>query len=99
MDKDVERVCHGCQVTTHPTRCLVLPPIAPWQHCSADVLGRLLWGESVLVVADYFSRFLEVVILKSTSSAKMIEAISPMFGPQFASEEFETFLRSHGVKH
>ena len=54
-----------------------------------------------------------MAILKSTTSAKIIEAISPMFsrfgvpfslrtdnGSQFVSEEFETFLRtSHGVGH
>ena len=51
-------------------------------------------------------RFLEVAILKSTTSAKVIEALAPMFarfglpfslrtdnGPQFVSVEFETFLR------
>ena len=64
------------------------------------------------MVVDYFSRFLEVAILKSTTSAKIIEAISPTFGrfgvlfslrtdngPQFVSEEFETFLPSHGAEH
>ena len=53
-----------------------------------------------------------MAIFKSTTSAKIIEAISPMFarfgvpfslrtdnGPQFVSQEFETFLRSHGVEH
>ena len=119
MDKDAEKVCkvcHGCQVTSgyDPPEPMsrVLPPTAPWQDCSADLLGPLPSGESILVVVDYFSRFLEVAILKSTTSAKIIEAISPMFarfgvpfslrtdnGPQFVSEEFETFLRSHGVEH
>ena len=119
MDKDAEKVCkvsHGCQVTSgyDPLEPMsrVLPPTAPWQDCSADLLGPLPSGESILVVVDYFSRFLEVAILKSTTSAKIIEAISPMFarfgvpfslrtdnGPQFVSEEFETFLRSHGVEH
>ena len=48
MDKDVEqlcKVCQGCQVTSHydppePMSC-VLPPSAPWQDCSADLLGPL----------------------------------------------------------
>ena len=64
------------------------------------------------MVVDYFSRFLEVAILKSTTSAKIIEALSPIFarfdvpfslrtdnGPPFVSEEFETFLCTHGVEH
>ena len=50
--------------------------------------------------------------MKSTTSSKVIEAMTPMFarfvvpfslgtdnGPQFVSEEFETFLRTHGVQH
>ena len=64
------------------------------------------------MVVDYYSRFLEVAILKSTTSVKIIEAITPMFarfgvpfslrtdnGPQFVSEEFESFLQVHGVEH
>ena len=86
MDKDVEQlcqVCHGCQVTSRydPPQPMsrVLPPSAPWQDCSTDLLGPLPNGESILALVDYFSRFIETAILKSTTSAKIIEAISPMF--------------------
>ena len=64
------------------------------------------------MLVDYFSRFVEVAILKSTTSVKIIEAISPMSarfgvpfylrtdnGPQCVSGEFEAFLRLHGVEH
>ena len=119
MDKDVEKfckVCHGCQVTSgfDPPEPMsrVLPPSAPWQDCAADLLGPLPTGESILVVVDYYSRFLEVVILRSTTRPKVIEALAPMFarfglpfslrtdnGPQFVSEEFETFLHTNGIEH
>ena len=119
MDKDVEnlcKVCHGCQVTSScdppDPMSRVLLPSAPWRDCSADLLGPQPTGESVLVVVDYYSRFLEVAILKSTTSTKITEAITPMFarfgvpfslrtdnGPQFVSEEFESFLQAHGVEH
>ena len=119
MDRDVEnlcKICHGCQVTSNcdppDPVSRVLPPSAPWQDCAADLLGPLPTGESIPVVVDYYSRFLEVAILKSTTSAKIIEAIAPMFarfgvpfslrtdnGPQFVSEEFESFLQAHGVAH
>ena len=107
---------HGCQVTSgcdapDPVSH-VLPPNAPLQDCSADLLGPLPTGESILVVVDYFSRFVEVAILKSITSTKIIEAITPMFarfgvpcslrtdnGPQFTSEEFESFLQTYGVEH
>ena len=83
MDKDVEELCkrcHGCQVTSSygppEPMCRVLPPNANWQDCSADLLGPLPMGESILVVIDYFSRFLEVAIMKSTTSSKVIEAMT-----------------------
>ena len=79
IDKSVENLCkvsHGCQVTSscdppYPMS-RVLPPGAPWQDCSADLLGPLPRGESNLVVVDYYSKFLEVAILKSTTSSKII---------------------------
>ncbi|XP_022786418.1 uncharacterized protein K02A2.6-like [Stylophora pistillata] len=108
MDKDVEkfcRVCHGCQVTsgfepTEPTS-RGFPPRAPWQDFGTDLLGPLPTGESILAVVDYYSGFLEVSIMKSTISCKVIDALAPLFarldfpislktdnGPQFVSEEF-----------
>ena len=118
MDKDVEKVCkvcHGCQVTSgyDPPKPMsrVLPPTAPWQDCSADLLGPLPSGESIEKAMTSES-LPEVAILKSTTSAKIIEANPPIFarigvpfsqrtdnGPQFVSEEFETFLCSHGVEN
>ena len=65
-----------------------------------------------MVVVDYFSRLLEFAILKSTTSTKILEAITLMFarfgvpfslrtdnGSQFVSKEFESFLQAHGVEH
>ena len=96
MDKDVEnlcKVCHGGQVSLScdppDPVSLGLPPSAPWQDCSADLLGPLTTGESTLVLFDYYSRSLEDAILKSTTSAKI----------QFVSEESELFLQAHGVEH
>ena len=85
MDKDVEELCkrcHGCQVTSSygppEPMCRVLPPSAPWQDCNVGLLGPLPTGETIWVVIDYFSRFLEVAIMKCTTSSKVIEAMTPM---------------------
>ena len=64
------------------------------------------------MVVDYFSRYFEVVTLRSTSSARIIESLKPIFarfgvphtlktdnGPQLVSEEFETFLAENGIEH
>ena len=119
MDTDAERICkscHGCQVVSgfcapEPMQ-RVEPPTGPWQDVAIDVLGPLPSGESLLVVVDYYSRFFEVVIMQSTTSQKMIEALTPIFvrygypftlksdnAAQFVSEEFEEFLSKNGIEH
>lgn len=76
-------------------------------------MGPLSTGEeSILVVIDYYSYLFEIAILKSTTSAKVIEAFAPMFarfgfkvslrtdnGPQFISEEFEAYLGTNCIEH
>ena len=119
MDHDAEQVCktcHGCQVVgefcaPEPIQ-RVEPPSGPWQDIAIDVLGPLPSGENLLVVVDYYSRFFEVVVMHSTTSQKMIEALTPIFtrygypfslksdnASQFVSVEFETFLTGHGIQH
>ena len=57
----------------------VEPPTGPWQDVAIDVLGPVPSGERLLVVVDYYSRFFEVVIMQSTASLKIIEALTPIF--------------------
>ena len=86
IDYDAEQVCknfHGCQVLgefSAPERTQrVEPPSGPWQDVALDILGPLPSGESLLVVVDYCSRFFEVVVMRSTTSLKMINALRPIF--------------------
>ncbi|XP_022791503.1 uncharacterized protein K02A2.6-like [Stylophora pistillata] len=119
MDADAEKLCrscHGCQVVSEyaPPKPMAraFPPSGPWEDCAADILGPLPSEESVLVVVYYFSRYFEVVILMSTSSTRLIEALKPILsrfgvphtlktdnGPQLVSEEFEAFLVENGIEH
>ena len=119
VDFDAERICktcHGCQVvgefSVPEPMDRVKPPSGPWQDIAVDLMGPLPTGESLLVAVDYFSRYYEVVIMHSTTSSRIINALTPIFsrygypfslksdnGSQFVSAEFETFLESHGVEH
>ena len=107
VDADADTLCkscHGCQAvseySTPEPMAQAYPPSGPWQDCAADILGPLPSGENLLVVVDYYSRYFEAVILRSTTSTKVIYSLQPIFarfgvphtlkmdsGPQFISEE------------
>ena len=62
------------------------PPVKPtrlperaWQEVAADLLGPLPTGEYLLVVVDYFSRWMEVDVLRSTTSATIIKCLDSHF--------------------
>ena len=119
IDRQVEakcKTCHGCQLVGLPTPPEPLKhtefPSQPWQDLAADLMGPLPSGEYVFVVVDYYSRYFEVDILKSVTSATIIGSLERIFcthglpqslkadnGPQFTSEEFGTFLETNGIQH
>ena len=119
IDKEAERfckTCFGCQLVSspsHPEPIKSTPlPQGPWQDLALDLLGPLPSGDSVLVVVDYFSRYYEIEIMRSTTSEKIIESLERIFmihglplsvtsdnGPQFISSEFERYLEGCGIEH
>ena len=44
-----------------------------WQDLALDLLGPMPTGEYLLVLVDYFSRWVEVDIIKSTTSETIIK--------------------------
>ncbi len=65
-----------------------------------------------LIVVDTHSRWPEVIEMKSTTSTATIQELRRLFaayglpsqvvsdnGPQFASAEFKSFMKSNGIKH
>ena len=119
ITNDAERfckTCHGCQLVgqpTYPEPIKSTPlPSGPWQDLALDFLGPLPSGHSVLTVIDYYSRYYEIAIMKSTTTENVIESLDEIFsrhglpltlssdnGPQFASEMFRQYLSDHGIKH
>ena len=74
----------------------------------------LLSGDHLLVVVDYYSRYMEVEVLKSTTADKVIASLRKIFltvthglpvsittdnGPQFISEEFCKFVEEESIEH
>ena len=119
MDKAAEKhckSCHGCQLVAQPNppepiRSTALPD-APWQHLAANLMGPFPSGHSILVVVDYYSRFYEYEILRSTTTDKVIDAMEEMFsrhglpltiktdnGPQFKAAEFNAYCTANCITH
>ena len=82
----------------------------PWAKVGADLCD--LSGRTLLVVCDYFSGFIEVERLQTTTTSAVSKALKVMFarygvpttlftdnGPQFASAEFMAFTKVWGFQH
>ena len=85
-------------------------PDYPWQRIATDIFE--LDGAIYLVINDYFSRFPEVIKLKSTTSCSIIDSLKTLFarygipevvrsnnGPQYSSAEFAEFATKYGFMH
>ena len=109
----VER-CSHCQIggCTQRTELQVAAPLPnrAWSHLAADLCE--LNGKTFLVAIDYYSRYLEIAQLSTTTSRVVILQLKEMFarwgicdkittdnGPQFSSDEFKKFAEEYGFEH
>ena len=87
-------------------------PCSPWEYVAIDYLGPLPDGRYILVVVDYFSRFIELTFTQDTSSETTIKALNVIFcrngfplrlksdnAKAFSSKEFKSFLTEYNVEH
>ena len=78
------KTCKGCQLVGLPTPPEPLRhtkfPSQPWIELAVDLMEPALpLGEYVPVLVDYYSRPLEVDILTSVTSTKVIESLDKIF--------------------
>ena len=118
MDKQVEefvKTCHPCQLVgprskTEPIRSTTLPEV-PWRDIAVDLL-EIPGGNHLLVVVDNYSRWPEVILLRTINASYVTRAMEGIFqthgipesvrsdnGPPFSSAEFEGFLDYLGIVH
>ena len=82
----------------------------PWSKVGVDLCE--FNNRNLLVVVDYYSNFIEVAHLKTTTSRTVIKEMKEIFarygipdtvvsdnGPQFSSAEFATFAATWGFVH
>ena len=105
--------CPECsKLSTHPRQPLLTTPLPryPWEKVATDLFE--LKGITYLLVIDYFSRYIEVQSLTSTTSASIIRSLKSIFarhglpttmmsdnGPQYSSQEFSSFAKEYQFEH
>lgn len=85
-------------------------PDRPWSKIAGDIFH--FSEQKYLLVVDYYSKFVEVVKMKSITSEKVVEQLKNIFcrqgipdsfmsdgGPEFSSEVFRAFTREWNFKH
>lgn len=95
----------------HPEPLMPSPlPSRPWQKVGTDLLE---WKKvDYLLVVDYYSRYIEVAKLTSTSASSVTTHLKPIFschgipetvisdnGPQYSATAFEEFSKEYGFIH
>jgi hypothetical protein len=111
MDNAVETKCNwcpSCQLvciidSPEPIVATAVPDHL-WEYIGVNHLGPLPNRQYIHVVVDYYSCFVEVIFIRSTTSESTISHLSQIFthlgvpqrirvdrGPQFVSQEFRDF--------
>ena len=99
------RSCPVCLRNTPPSKEPLLPtqlPTYPWEKVASDLFE--LNKVNYILVVDYFSRYVEVQHLSSTTASNVIRALKSIFshhgvpsvlvtdnGPQYDSREMKEF--------
>ncbi|XP_060064739.1 uncharacterized protein K02A2.6-like [Ylistrum balloti] len=111
--EDIVKTCPSCLKHRIERPEPLMPtdfPDRPWQKLGSDLF---YWkGVNYLLVIDYFSRYIEIAKLSSTTSEAIVTHLKSMFarhgipetiisdnGPQYASSTFQDFAKDYGFNH
>ena len=119
MARDVKSWCKECAMCQYvgeplapmPLQPSVLPPHA-WHTVAINFKGPLISGDWLLVLIDYYSRYPEVQVMKTTTTHDTVQVLQEFFshlgpcvelvndnGQQFCSTKFRHFLCQQGIRH
>ncbi|XP_017469582.1 PREDICTED: uncharacterized protein K02A2.6-like [Rhagoletis zephyria] len=113
--EDIVNMCAPCQATRHES---AHAPVHwwettknPWSRLHVDFAGPFQ-GKIFFIVVDSFSKWLEVFLVKSTSSQSAIKPLRSLFathelpdeivsdnGTAFTSDELKTFMQDNLNRH
>ena len=117
MTTDIKQLaenCHECQRLKPNNQREPLKQHAegsyPWEKCGVDLFEYQ--GKTYLVCVDYYSNFIEVDLLQSTTTVKIVNCLRKIFsrygipkiivsdcGSQFVSEYFQRFCNTWFIDH
>jgi transposase InsO family protein len=119
MDRAIEqwiKACCGCQLVSQHEKVEPMTrtelPSRPWEHLAVDFRGPLPSGDYIFAIVDYYSRWIDLAVMKSTTAEKMVDSLKQIFsthglpvsittdnGPQFVSDHFKTYCEVNGIVH
>ena len=107
------KTCPECQKATVPSKEPLLPstlPDHPWEKVAADLFE--LNKATYLLVVDYFSRYVEIQKLNTTTASRVIAVLKAIFarhgvpsqfvsdnGPLFDCFVMKVFAETYGFRH
>ncbi|KAK3713977.1 hypothetical protein QZH41_005646 [Actinostola sp. cb2023] len=116
MSRQIEELVQNCAECRkhHQHRAEPMVPSSlpqyPWQKVASDLFQ--LKNHQYLLVIDYYSRYVEIAKLSSTTSQAIINHLKSIFsrhgipervisdnGPQYSSADFANFAREYGFEH
>ena len=118
LDATIEDMVNSCVVCqslrSDPPKAQVHPwtyPAHPWSRLHVDFAGPVD-GKVYFVLIDAYSKFPEIVKMKSTTAEATINVLREIFsrqglpemivsdnGPQFTAQEFKDFCAQNGILH
>ena len=118
LNSDCERIVNKCAMCQQnrkmPAKTPIQPwvwPEKPWARIHIDHAGPVL-GQTLLIVVDAHSKWIEAHVVPSTSTATTIMKLRQSFsthglpetivsdnGPAFTSSTFKEFIRQNGLEH
>uniref|UniRef100_A0A3B3C9Q2 Gypsy retrotransposon integrase-like protein 1 n=1 Tax=Oryzias melastigma TaxID=30732 RepID=A0A3B3C9Q2_ORYME len=116
LTKQIKSKVENCTVCAREVHVAPEPlmttqlPSRPWQRVAADLFQ---WNRAMyLLVVDYFSRYIEVANLTSTTAVPVVNKLKAIFarhgvpetlvtdnGPQFSAAEFAAFAKDYDFSH
>ena len=98
--KDMINNCRECRESRPSQKNEPLNPTQlperPWQKVGTDLCSRN--NKEYLIAVDYYSRWIEVIPLKSTSSQAVINKLRKIFATHVVPETFPTMDPSSNAK-